>query len=61
MLVKTKEPSFANKEKANAINITSWEPFKNTKVFTREQLTNMSQTEYNKVMELKEKWKVVIR
>ena len=51
----------ANRQKTNQTTITAWEYWWDQTSYTKDELANMSQAEYNKVMDLKDAWKVVIK
>ncbi len=59
-LVETDDKTIENRKKSNSLNITtSEEPGKTT--YTKADLENMSQSEYNKIMSLKESGKIAIK
>lgn len=50
-----------NKNKTKQASITAWEWWWEQTTYTKEELAWLSQSEYNRVMDLKEAWKVVIK
>lgn len=50
-----------NRIKTKQASITSWEQGSEQTTYTKEELVNLNQTEYNRVMDLKDAWKVVIK
>ena len=60
-LLEKNDPTIANRKIANQTNFTAWEPANNSKTtYTMDELKNLSQIDYNRVMELKAKGKVNI-
>ncbi len=57
-LVKSKDPSFGNKEKAKAASISGGESGASKTVYTAAELMKMPQAEYNQVKALELAWKV---
>lgn len=61
VLLKRKDPSIANREIANKTNFTSGEFSSWKTTYSMDDLKNLSQFEYNKVMEMKQQGKVIIK
>lgn len=61
VLLERKDPTIANRKIANQSNFTSGQ-FDNSKTtYTKQELENMSQTDYNKVRKLMDEWKVSVK
>lgn len=58
-LVENDDKTIENRKKAN-LNITEWESWNKKTTYTHKELIGKSQEEYNKIMTLKEQWKVKI-
>lgn len=59
-IVENDDNTIENRKKTNALNITtSDDSWKTT--YTKAELENLSQSEYNKIMALKESWKITIK
>jgi len=50
-----------NRKKTKESVITAWEQWGEKTSYTKKELEEMNQSEYNKVMDLRSKWKVVIK
>ena len=60
-LVELDDPTIANRKVAQQANFTSWEaPLTDSTTYSQDDLINMPQAQYERVMELRQKGKVVI-
>jgi hypothetical protein len=59
-LVENDDKTIENRKKINSMNVTDWEStWKNT--YSRDELAKLSQSDYNRVMDLKDKGQVKIK
>jgi len=59
-LVEADDKTIENRKKLETMNITDWVSSWKT-VYSRDELAKLSQSEYNAVMDLKDKWQVRIK
>ena len=60
LLVENDDKTIENRRKSNSLNLTTWETTWK-KTYTTDDLEKMSQSDYNRIMDLKDKWKVTIK
>ena len=60
LLIENDDKTIENRKKTNSMNLTNWEESSKT-TYNKSDLENMTQSEYNKIMALKEAWKIIIK
>lgn len=59
-LIEADDKTIENRKKTNSMKVTDWEGWNAKTKYTFSELESMSQNEYNKIMDLKEKGKISI-
>lgn len=59
-LIEADDKTIENRKKLQSMKVTDWEGWNAKTKYTFSELESMSQNEYNKIMDLKEKWKISI-
>jgi len=60
IIIENKDPILKNRQKANVWNISQWSYGGKQVEYTKQELADLPQSEYNKVMQRYEKWEIKI-